>query len=203
MNFSIASFSMKQPLSAADRGTLSGTIWTCPGEGPGQKALYLCSELYAFTMGKKSSSLSVLVAVVLACVLSGCTNGDASSAPTPVETKTQPSGDSIRIFGDQKAMVERSPTSSMVMKQFSGTGPSTVQVGPFPEGYKQVGATVACVGTGGWEVSLNQDGSGWGKCSLDVGSSVAYPVDDPAKDQAVEVKVDAGTQIWVTVFATK
>lgn len=100
-------------------------------------------------------------------------------------------------------MVENSPTSSTVMKQLSGTGPSTIQVGVSPEGYKKIGATVACAGTGDWEVIFNQAESGWGKCSLDVGSSVAYPVDDPAKDQTVEVKVDAGTQIWVTVFATK
>ncbi|MDJ0316053.1 hypothetical protein [Arthrobacter antibioticus] len=91
------------------------------------------------------------------------------------------------------------------MKQFSGTGPSTIQVGAFPEGYKKLGATVSCAGAGDWEVILNQDGSGWGKskCSLDVGNSVAYPVDDRAKDQAVEIKVDAGAQVWVTFFATR
>lgn len=94
--------------------------------------------------------------------------------------------------------------TAMVLKQFSGTGSSTIHLGPVPGGYKQLGTTVICTGSGDWETIFVQDGSGWGKggCTLEGGTSVSYPVDEPAKDQAVEIKVDAGTRVWVTVFAT-
>lgn len=157
-------------------------------------------------MGKKKSAMSWQAAVVLAAfVLSGCTSGDQTSVPTPGQMNSLPSRDDAKIFKEQESLVGESLGSTMVLKQFSGTGPSTIRVGAFPEGYKQLGATVACTGNGDWEVTFVQAKPGWGKggCSFEAANSVTYPLDEPAKEPTVEVKVEAGTQIWVTIFAAE
>lgn len=156
----------------------------------------------------KNNSLYLLATIVLATVaLAGCTGGDGSDLKPSARATTaqaQLSDDGAQIFEDQKTLVAKSLTPTIVLKQFSGTGPSAVGVGSFPEGYKQLGATVACTGSGDWEATFLQQDSGWGKsgCSLDVGNSITYPVDDPSEEQILDVKVDAGTQFWVTIFAT-
>ncbi|GAA1496258.1 hypothetical protein [Paeniglutamicibacter kerguelensis] len=157
-------------------------------------------------MENKKNAMSLLATVMLATfALSGCTSGDKAPVPMPEPSNTESSQDNAKIFEQQKSNVEGTATSGLVLKQFSGTGPSTIHVGSLPEGYKQVGTTVACTGAGDWEASIVQTEPAWSKsgCSLEAVGSALYSLDEPAKDHSVEVKVEADAQIWITIFATK
>ncbi|MGL3806136.1 hypothetical protein ACSYDW_08575 [Paeniglutamicibacter sp. R2-26] len=157
-------------------------------------------------MENKKNTMTLLATVVLSTfVLSGCTSGDQAPVPTPEPSNTESSQDNAKIFEQQKSNVEGTATQGLVLKQHSGTGPSTIHVGSLPEGYKQVGTTVACTGAGGWETAIVQPEPAWsnGECSLEAVGSALYTLDEPAKDHSVEVKVEADTQTWITIFATK
>lgn len=159
-------------------------------------------------MEKKSTLPSLLCAIgLLTLVLSGCTGVDASPAPTSESAETSSSTPSIAheaiVFEVQKSRVENATPTGLVLKQFSGTGSTTIQLDPLPEGYTKLGATVNCNGSGDWKTSIVQKEPGWGSavCTMQGGASVTYPVDDPSKEQTVEVTVDPGTEFWITVFA--
>lgn len=157
-------------------------------------------------MENKKNVVSLLATAMLATfVLSGCTSGDRTPAQTPEPSNSESGQDNVKIFEQQRSNVEGPETSGLVLKQFSATGPSTIHVGSLPEGYKQVGTAVACTGAGGWETAIVQPAPAWskGECSLEAVGSALYSLDEPAKDHSVDVKVEADTQVWVTIFATK
>lgn len=157
-------------------------------------------------METKKNVMPLLTAVVLATfVLSGCTDGNKASVPTPEPSKAQSRQDNAEIFEQQKSRVEGPATSGVVLKQFDGTGPSIIHTGRLPEGYTQMGWTVACTGAGEWEASIVQTEPAWSKsgCSLESISSATYALDENVKEPALEVKVEDDAQIWVTIFATK
>lgn len=148
--------------------------------------------------------------LIAALTLAGCTSPAPAPSQAPRTAEISPSGGAAPneaiIFEVQKASVEGSPTRGTVLKQYSGTGPATISIGPLPKGHKKLGTTVLCSGTGDWKVNIVQDGTpGWGSsgCSLSGGSSIAYPVANPAKDSTVKVDVAANATLWVTVYSTK
>ena len=160
-------------------------------------------------MGKIKRVVALFGAAVLGAIaLSGCTPfvSDAVRSPTVlpiVTTKAAPSEASI--FEGQRATVENSPTPGRVLTQYQGIGPTTLKVGPLPEGQKSIGVTVSCSGSDDWKVTFTgKKHPGWGSsgCSMDVGNTVSYPVDDPSKEQTVDVSVSDGVRVWVTLFST-
>lgn len=150
--------------------------------------------------------MSLLTGVLLATfVLSGCIDGNKTSVQMPEPSKAESRQDNAEIFEQQKARVEGPATSGLVLKQFSGTGPSIIHIDSLPEGYTQMGWTVACTGAGEWEASIVQTEPAWSEsgCSLESLSSATYPLDENVKEPALEVRVEKDAQVWVTIFATK
>ncbi|PQZ93688.1 hypothetical protein CQ018_08500 [Arthrobacter sp. MYb227] len=157
-------------------------------------------------MENKKNAMTLLLATILATfVLSGCTGADMAPVPTPEPTQAESTHDNAEIFGQQKSSIERTEASAVVLKQISGTGPSTIPVDSLPEGYTELGWTVACTGAGEWKAAVVQTEPAWsqGACSLEPFRSARHSVGEPTNDHSVEIKVEEDAQIWVTLFATK
>lgn len=157
-------------------------------------------------MEKNKKVLPLLTAILLPTfVLAGCTDGDKASDPSQEPAKAELHQDGAEIFEQQKLNVEGPAMSGVVLKQFNGMGPSIIQTEPLPEGYTQLGWTVACTGAGEWRASIVQKEPAWSEsaCSLEPLTAATYLLDESINDPALEVKVEDDAQIWVTIYAAK
>jgi len=157
-------------------------------------------------MGKTLRPVSVVGMLLLGgLVLAGCT-GTPDPVVPPTTGAASAAANTAIILAVQKESVEKNlAPRGTVVKQFTGTGPATLHIDPLPEGQKSLGSTVICTGSGRWETTIQQKkpSSGGSGCSMDGGNSVTYPLEDPSREQTVDIKVENDVQFWVTIYSTE
>ena len=154
-------------------------------------------------MGKSRRAAALLVALAWGTLaLSGCT--DAAPAPTQAPTTAAGNYDAI-IFESQRSMLKHLPAKGTVLRQYTGTGPATIDIGPLASGDKQLGVTVICDGAGGWETRIVENGDGWAGSGCDIvsGTLASFPVATPAMPSNVKITVAGDAHAWVTFYSTK
>ncbi|WP_154605839.1 hypothetical protein [Arthrobacter sp. AQ5-05] len=128
-----------------------------------------------------------------------------TGADSPIISSASALADLAIIIEVQKTQIQDfEGIPGTVLKQYSGTGPATLHIDPLPTGQKMLGATVICSGSEDWKLTIEQLDPGWAgsSCSLQCGSSMRFPLEDPAKGTTVTVDVASDANVWVTVFST-
>ena len=166
-------------------------------------------------MKRLNATAAISLIAIMGLTVSGCTDQVVPPSDAALTSETSsPSAESVglsntaipndaEVFEKQSSTITKDNQPLKILQQVTGTGNSTFNVDSLPEGYTQLGAAIQCIGGGEWIATFDGDESRQGSsdCSLNGDAGISIDLPDSSASHTIEVQVENGTPMWVTIFA--